>query len=366
MLDDPALETLLRPYVDGQLDWPEAGESLFMQARDGWPLRVHPLDGLRCEQPFKPEADQLERSGFKLVDVDANVAIADGDSRGFATVWLLPPRQREYSRAELARAVTRTRPGGRVVVAARNDEGAKTLESDLRRLVGPVGTLSKNRCRVAWSQPLGEPVDPALLNQWLHGDAPRSVDGGQRSSRPGVFSWDRVDVGTALLIDHLPTGLSGAAADLGAGIGALAHALLLRNPGLSALDLYEADARALALARHNLADMTAPVPRFVWHDVAQGLEVRYDHIVTNPPFHALGRDDRQDLGQRFIEVAAQSLTPGGTLWLVANRHLAYESVLGQHFSCVTVLAQRSGFKIIKATNIPRQPSGKSARSKSAR
>jgi 16S rRNA (guanine1207-N2)-methyltransferase len=40
-----------------------------------------------------------------------------------------------------------------------------------------------------------------------------------------VFSWDRIDPGTALLMQHLPA-LSGRGADIGCGIGILARAVL--------------------------------------------------------------------------------------------------------------------------------------------
>jgi 16S rRNA (guanine1207-N2)-methyltransferase len=75
----------------------------------------------------------------------------------------------------------------------------------------------------------------------------------------------------------------------------------------------------------------------------------YDVIVTNPPFHAQGSMDRPDIGRRFITIAAQSLRPGGQLWLVANRHLPYEAVLVDGFQSVNVVTQQQGFKIVVAT-----------------
>src|SRR5690606_20172087 len=60
------------------------------------------------------------------------------------------------------------------------------------------------------------------------------------------------------------------------------------------------------------------------------------------------RGDRPGLGQRFIEVAAQALRPGGRLFLVANRHLPYEATLARAFTGVQVLAQGGGFKVVEA------------------
>src|SRR5690606_30024094 len=230
-----------------------------------------------------------------------------------------------------------------------NDAGAKSAEADFARIAGPVNTRSKHKCRVFWAR-AGQPGgDPALAAQWRDLDAPRPVAGGRFLSRPGVFAWDRVDAASALLARHLPGDLAGRAADLGAGYGYLAAELLERNPGIAALDAFEADARALALARHNLAGFAPRVALgFHWHDVAAGIPGAYDVVVTNPPFHAPDGRERPDLGRAFIAAAAQSLRPGGRRWLVANRHLPYEEALGAGFGEARLVAQEGGFKVVEA------------------
>jgi 16S rRNA (guanine1207-N2)-methyltransferase len=150
-----------------------------------------------------------------------------------------------------------------------------------------------------------------------------------------------------LLAEQLPSKLAGRAADLGAGFGYLAAELLTRCPGITAVDVYEAENRALELARINLQNFPGRV-HYRWHDVSVGLLDAYDVIVTNPPFHAQRGIDRPDIGRRFITVAAESLRPGGSLWLVANRHLPYEAVLSEKFPIVRTVVQKHGYKIIEA------------------
>lgn len=346
---DAALEVLLLPFSTGELAWPRAGGALFLRARDGWPLRAAARPGLVCEQSFKPEADRLIRSGWQVRDPEA-----PDDGASYPLVLVLPPRQRAEARALLARAVAACAPGGTVVACAPNDEGAKSGEADLKALAGLSGSLSKHHCRVFWATVGASTVDAALLAQWREGDAPRWIDdprfpGGRFFSRPGVFAWDRVDAASALLAAHLPGELRGRAADLGCGYGYLAAELLRRCPGIVALDLYEAEGRALALARRNLdaqADRVALA--FQWHDVTAGLAQRYDVIVTNPPFHTQGRADRPDIGRAFIAAAADALAPGGRLWLVANRHLPYEQTLDARFGTVRTVVQADGFKVVEA------------------
>lgn len=339
---DPALETLLLPFADGSLDWPEGG-ALFLRARDGWPLHERPLPGLVCEQSFRPDAQALQQAGFELrLPGDAR----DDDGR-WPLVLLLPPRQRDEARALFAEALARVQPGGVVVASMANDAGARSGEADLARLAGTVVSRSKHKCRVFWTRADGG--DPALAAQWRALDAPRPVVGGRFTSRPGVFAWDRVDIASALLAEHLPPDLQGRAADLGAGYGYLSAELLQRCAGITALDVYEAEARALALARLNLAAFAPRVALdFRWHDVTAGLPDRYEVLVCNPPFHAQGRDARPDIGRAFIRAAAEALLPGGRLWLVANRHLPYEAVLDASFGSARIVAQRDGFKVVEA------------------
>jgi 16S rRNA (guanine1207-N2)-methyltransferase len=336
------LDALFLPLATGELRLPGDGRVLFLRARDGAPLRALARPGWLFEQGFKPFADELARAGLALGE-------PAGKDR-FDLVLVLPPRQRDEARVLFARAARHLRPGGIVLAAVPNAEGAKSAEADLARLLGPVRSLSKHKCRVFWAS-AGEAADAALLAEWEALDAPRRIAAGYLS-RPGLFAWDRIDAASALLAEHLPDDLRGRVADLGAGYGFLGAHVVARCPGVTAVDLYEAEARALEPARINLAEAVAASGREVavnvhWHDATTGLPYRYEAVVTNPPFHQ-GRADLPELGRAFIETAADALLPNGRLWLVANRHLPYEATLAARFAQVRTLATRDGFKVIEA------------------
>lgn len=356
---DMALDALFVPFAVGALRLPDDGRVLFLRARDGFRLRELAQPGWRCEQSFKPFADVLERSGLRLIHSRMGEP-EEGELAGgerYPLVLMLPTRQRDERRALFARAARHRQAGGVVLAGVPNAEGAKSAEADFARLLGPTRTLSKHKCRVFWSAQ-GEPaIDLALLAEWSALDAPRLTADGYLS-RPGLFAWDRVDPASALLAAHLPADLHGRVADLGAGYGYLATELIARCPQVIAIDLYEAEARALQPARINLAQAVQASGRdvaidFHWHDVSAGINTttrRYDAIVSNPPFH-VGRADRPELGRAFIASAADVLLPDGRLFIVANRHLPYEDILTARFSVVRALARQDGFKVIEARGV---------------
>jgi 16S rRNA (guanine1207-N2)-methyltransferase len=332
---EAVLAALFLPFESGLVSL--AGQVLFLGARSGAALPAA-ASAWTCVQDFKPFADALARAGM--------AAQAESPRGRFERVLVLLPKQREQARALMARAWAARSESAVLVVAAANNSGARSAQADLEKLLGPVQSLSKHHCRVFWAGPEARVLDADLLAQWSVLDAPRPILEGRFRSRPGVFAWDRIDTASALLAASLPADLSGNAADLGAGYGFLSAELLARCPGVRSLDVFEADARALELARGNLSAAGIPC-RFHWHDVAAGLTGRFDVIVSNPPFHQ-GRADDPDLGRAFIGAAAAALAPGGRLWLVANRHLPYEQALSQGFASLRQVALQDGFKVIEA------------------
>ena len=140
-------------------------------------------------------------------------------------------------------------------------------------------------------------------------------------------------------------------ADLGAGWGWLSAQILARQ-GVTELDLVEADHLALACAWRNISD---PRARFHWADATRFRpEAPLDAVVMNPPFHQ-GRAADPSLGAAFIAAASEMLSTSGRLWMVANRHLPYESVLARHFRDVGEMGGDNGFKLLAAARPIRTP-----------
>jgi 16S rRNA (guanine1207-N2)-methyltransferase len=303
-----------------------------------WPAPV-------CIQPWKPAHDRLAAAGVPVRPVP------DEDDFGFAIALVRLGRNRIVNRALIAIGARRLADDGTLIVGGENRFGPASHAREL----GVGNAFVKNKARVFWLTARQARAVPSL-DTWCSAIALQACAGHPYRTAPGLFAWDRIDPGSALLARHLPTEIHGRVADLGAGWGYLAIETLRVGAGVTALDLYEADWHALAAARTNVvAAQAAPCPfggatlGFHWHDVTGGLpRGGYDWIVTNPPFHD-PRDADPKLGRRFIRVAADALAGGGRLLVVANRSLPYESVLAERFRRVTKVVECDGYKVLCAT-----------------
>jgi len=257
-----------------------------------------------------------------------------------ALVMLAPfgTLERRYALAQTLRTL---KPGGTITVMAPKDKGGARLGKELASFGCAPQETAKRHHRVCVAV---KPAAPAGLDAAIVEGGPRRVESTGLWSQPGVFSWDRIDPGSALLAGRLPA-LSGHGADLGCGVGYLAHAIL-KHSAVEQLEMVDIDRRAIAAAQRNVAD---PRAVFHWADVANGdpsLE-GLDFVVMNPPFHDAGVEDR-GLGSIFITRAARMLRKGGVCWLVANRHLPYEAALALNFSKMQPAAESGGYKIYEA------------------
>jgi 16S rRNA (guanine1207-N2)-methyltransferase len=253
-------------------------------------------------------------------------------------VMLAPPGavERRYT---LALALRALKPRGELIAMAPKEKGGSRLKKELEAFGCTVVESAKRHHRICHVE---RPEALSGIDGAIAEGAPRIVQGLGLWSQPGVFSWDRVDPGTAALMEVLPP-LSGAGADLGCGIGVLAHAVLA-SPAVTRLHLIDIDRRAVDCARRNVDD---PRADFAWGDATSASFEGLDFVVMNPPFHDAGWEAKA-LGQRFIQAAHGGLRKGGTLWMVANLHLPYESVLEPLFARVERRGGSGPYKVFEA------------------
>lgn len=293
-----------------------------------------------CYQTNQPLAEQLARLGHEpAAEPEGPAALAIV----FAT------KHKEEVLYHIARAAALLDEDGHLIVSAANDLGAGSLEKRCREAFGGVESYSKHKCRVFQARKDPARLNRELLEAWERAGGWQKMSGTGLWTRPGLFSWKHVDPGSALLAAHLPEGLAGRGADLGAGYGYLSRELLSRSHRITELHLFEAERKALDAAERNLSGRSGDaVLHFHWADVTAGLGVgRLDFVVMNPPFHA-GREAVSALGRAFVRAALEALKPGGRLFLVANRHLPYEAEIDALAGRLEGKAEGGGFKVIRA------------------
>ena len=255
-------------------------------------------------------------------------------------VMLAPPGAAER-RYALAQAMRLLPPGAPLTVMAPKLKGGSRLRKELEAFGCAVAETARRHHRICVCE---RPAAVADLDEALASAGPQLVEEIGFWSQPGVFSWDRIDPGSALLVKQLPA-LAGRGADFGCGFGYLARAVL-GSPKVESLVLIDLDHRAIAAAKRNIDDTRAST---LWADLRStetGLK-DLDFVVMNPPFHDGDAEDRA-LGQSFIRRAADALRSGGTCWLTANRHLPYEGVLTPVFKRVTLKVEQTGYKVYEA------------------
>ncbi len=325
---------LSQALEDGAIVLPDSGRVAVLGPRAETDLSALPRDRTQVIQGFRPDHDVLAAQGYDTVPEPSGDFVA-------AIVFL--PRAKAQARALIAEAATLA-GGGPLVIDGQKTDGVESLLKECRAH-GVVGAVVSKAHGKLFTVSGGEFADWAAAPEDM-------VIEGEYVTRPGVFSADAVDPGSAALAAALPGDLRGRVADLGAGWGYLSRAIL-SHERVTELHLIEAEHAALECARRNIDD---PRAQFHWADAtAFRPEDPLDAVVTNPPFHTSRAPD-PSLGRAFIAAAAVMLKPSGRLYLVANRHLPYETAAQDAFREVREIGGEGGFKILLAAK-PRRGRG---------
>lgn len=158
----------------------------------------------------------------------------------------------------------------------------------------------------------------------------------------GVFSKDKLDFGTRVLVENLPLGeFYGKLLDIGCGYGPIG--IYLKKNTDCDIDMTDVNKRALHLAKMNAKLNSVDVSIFE-SDAYENISGKYNYIVTNPPI----RVGKQIL-YSIIMGAKEHLLPGGSLFLVIHKDQGAKSTISdlEKIYNVTILDKNKGFFVIR-------------------
>lgn len=165
-----------------------------------------------------------------------------------------------------------------------------------------------------------------------------------------VFSRDQLDIGTRFFLQHLPTNFANKdIVDLGCGNGVVGVMAAVHNPG-SRLHFVDESFMAVASAQQNYSAAlgSSDNATFLVGDSLDSFSKQsMDLILCNPPFH-----QQQTIGDhiasKMFQQAKQTLRLNGELWVIGNRHLAYQNHLHKLFGNCQLIAGNPKFTILRA------------------
>lgn len=164
------------------------------------------------------------------------------------------------------------------------------------------------------------------------------------STNSGVFSKDKVDYGTKLLLNNIVIHKkSGKLLDLGCGYGVLGVILGENYKNLD-IDMVDVNERAVTLANYNLQLNGVNGVNCYVSNIYEGVNSKYDYIVTNPPIRA-----GKDVLLQFLVGSYDYLVSDGQLWFVMRKdHGAKTMILRlQELFDVQIVCRDKGFYIVK-------------------
>jgi 16S rRNA (guanine1207-N2)-methyltransferase len=296
-------------------------------------------------------------------NADASQAVFPSSS-DWDSVLLKIPKERRYARALLVAAWGALKPGGQLLLAGPTKAGAKAVIKDAERLFDNATTLGyRSHQRVAVCI-RGESLTNPLPKEFQQpGIAPGTkyfiqVDRREFSlkmeTHPGIFSWQELDEGTSLLLDHLTIEPGCRVWDVGCGYGVVGIYAALS--GAAFVSMSDINLIAVDYAKRNVGSIhldnrieifaadTLAHPQHSHDD-----RLRYDLIISNPAFHQ-GRPVDKSMADKLIRQTPQYLTSRGRLLIVANLFLNYQKFMRTYYSHVSTIAATSKFQVIEAHN----------------
>lgn len=273
--------------------------------------------------------------------------------RYFDKVLLQQPKSRPLSRRFVLHGYETLKKDGRLFLAGAKKLGVQSSINDTEKLFGNSKILAyKKGNRIAQFEKSDRVCEnPVWMKQpgiapdsWFEFSITLKNNDFRLFSLPGIFSYNRLDEGTLMLLDHLK-GIRGKnILDIGCGYGIIGLFALTEGANhVSFLDISQAALDAVTKNLSTQEKWTYAV--YGTNDTFEKLDFGFDMILSNPPFHT-NKDINLHNSNQIFRKAHHFIHPDGIFLLVSNSFLPYPSMLRNYFKNVDILYDNKKYRVI--------------------
>lgn len=281
----------------------------------------------------------------------AQLTAADHSGKFDCVVIYFPKSKPEFSFV-INNLFNHVEPGAPVYLVGDNKGGIKSCDKLLQPFCDQAVKIDAAKHCSLYRTVLTRASDPFVLEQWYR-HYPVKINQIELDvySLPGVFSFGALDDGTRLLLENIPPGTAAHdntdILDFGCGAG-LIGAFVAKSAKNDDIRVCGLDVHALAVAstqktyRHNQINGTT-----LLSDGLSQLSGKFNQVYSNPPFHS-GVKTNYAITELFLNTIGGYIYPGGSLTIVANNFLKYQSLLHTHFRHSDTIAANKRFNVYHA------------------
>ena len=161
----------------------------------------------------------------------------------------------------------------------------------------------------------------------------------------GVFSRQRLDFGSRVLMDSIDIGNAKSMLDVGCGYGTMGIALKSVHEDLQVL-MTDVNKRAISLAKENIKCNNLEGIDVIESDVYENVHDTYDLVISNPPIRA-----GKKVVSAIISGSYDHLNEGGRLVIVIQKKQGAPSakkLMEDIFGNATVINREKGYYILQS------------------
>lgn len=162
----------------------------------------------------------------------------------------------------------------------------------------------------------------------------------------GVFSKNRVDYGTNILLNSLDDFNEERVLDIGCGVGVIGLAIAKRYPSTK-VDLVDINKRAISLTNTNALTNQISNANIYLSNLYENVTGRFDYIISNPPIRA-----GKAVIYKIVSDGINYLNNGGKLIIVIHKKhgaLSMEKQMNTVFGNCRVVNKKNGFYVFESS-----------------